>query len=188
MPRASDVKRGDVVEVGGTPHTVVEIDVRSPSARGASTLYKMRMNNLLTGQKLVETFKGDDFIAEADVQNVGLQYSYDEGDAIVFMDTEDYAQYPYARSDLTRESAFLTEGLDGITGLVVDDRLVGIRLPQSVVLEVVDTSPTMKGATANARTKPATLTTGHVVQVPEYVAIGEAVKINTTDGKFMSRA
>lgn len=186
--RASEIKRGDVVEIDGAPHTAREIDVRSPSSRGATTLYKIRFTNLLTQRKYDASLKGDDVLDEADVQKTQLQYSYDEDEALVFMDTEDYAQYPLGRQQLDGQLAFISEGLEGITGLIVDGALVAIELPQSVVLDIVDTAPAIKGASASARTKPATLTTGHVVQVPEYMANGERVKVNTGDGKFMSRA
>ena len=82
----------------------------------------------------------------------------------------------------------LTDGLDGITALLVEDSLVAIDLPQSVVVEIVETAPGIKGASANARTKPATLSTGLIVQVPEYIEQGEMIKVNTTNAKFMARA
>ncbi|MGB0692760.1 MAG: elongation factor P-like protein YeiP, partial [Pseudomonadales bacterium] len=82
----------------------------------------------------------------------------------------------------------LTDCLDGITALLVEDSLVAIDLPQSVVVEIVETAPGIKGASANARTKPATLSTGLIVQVPEYIEQGEMIKVNTTNAKFMARA
>ncbi|MBS02780.1 MAG: elongation factor P-like protein YeiP [Gammaproteobacteria bacterium] len=186
--RASELKRGDVVAIAGAPHAAREIDVRSPSSRGATTLYKVRFTNLLTQRKYDATLKGDDVLDDADVQKTQLQYSYDEGNDLVFMDTEDYSQFPLSRDQLTDQLPFITEGLEGITGLIVEGALLAVELPQSVVLQIVDTAPAIKGASASARTKPATLVTGHVVQVPEYLANGEYVKVNTGDGKFMSRA
>lgn len=186
--KASELKRGDVVDLGGTPHVVREIDVRSPSSRGANTLYKVRFTNLLTQRKQDETLKGDDNLAAADIQKTQLQYSYADGDTLVFMDTEDFTQFYLGREQLTDQLPFISDGLTGVTGLIVSDALLAIELPQSVVLEIVETAPAMKGASASARTKPATLSTGHVVQVPEYIALGESVKVNTGDGRFMSRA
>ncbi len=186
--RASEIKRGDVVAIDGAPHSVRDIDVRSPSSRGATTLYKVRFTNLLTQRKYDATLKGDDTLEDADVRKTQLQYSYDDGADLVFMDSEDFAQFPLGREQLAEQLPFISEGLEGITGLIVEGVLLAVELPQSVVLEIVETAPAIKGASASARTKPATLTTGHVVQVPEYLASGERVKVNTGDGKFMSRA
>ena len=188
MPKASDLKRGDVVEIDGVPHAVKQLEAKSPSSRGASTLYKIRFNNLITGQKRDESFKGDHHLRDADCQRVNVQYSYNDGEQFVFMNTEDYSQYGLNADDLEEQLDYLAEGLDGIVALLVDDQIVAVDMPQSVVLPIVDTTPAIKGASASARTKPATLSTGLVVQVPEYIENGENVKVNTTDGKFMSRA
>ena len=104
------------------------------------------------------------------------------------MDLEDYSQYAIGEASLENQLEYLTDGLEGITALLVEGNLVAIDLPQSVVIDITDSSPGIKGATASARTKPATLSTGLVVQVPEYIEQGEKVKVNTTNGKFMSRA
>lgn len=188
MPKASDLKRGDVVEIDGAPYAVKLVDAKSPSSRGASTLYKIRFNNLITGQKRDESLKGDHHLRDADCQRVTVQYSYNDGEQFVFMNTEDYSQYGLNADDLDGQLDYLAEGLDGIVALLVDDQIVAVDMPQSVVLPIVDTTPAIKGASASARTKPATLSTGLVVQVPEYIENGENVKVNTTDGKFMSRA
>ena len=186
--RASEIKRGDVVEIGGGPHAARNIDVRSPSSRGAATLYKIRFTNLLTQRKHEASLKGEEVLVEADVQKTQLQYSYDDGDALVFMDTKDYSQFSLGRQQLEGQLPFISDGLEGITGLIFEDVLVAIELPQSVELNIVETAPAIKGASASARNKPAILSTGHTVQVPEYMANGERVRVNTGDGKFMSRA
>lgn len=188
MPKASDLKRGVIVEINGVPHAVKQLEAKSPSSRGASTLYKVRFTNLKTGQKLDESYKGDDFLKEADCQRVQVQYSYMDGDTYMFMDTEDYTQYGLNREDIEDQAGYISDGLDGITALLMDGQILGIELPQSVNLVIVDTAPGIKGATATGRTKPATLTTGLEVQVPEYLEPGEEIKINTLTGKFMSRA
>lgn len=188
MPRASELKRGEVVTIDGAPHIVKHLEAKSPSARGASTLYKVRFNNLITGMKRDESFKGDDFLAEADCQRVPVQFSYIDGNQYMFMNTEDYSQYGLDSDALEGQLEYLVDGLDGIVALLVDDKIVGIDLPQSVTMEIVETSPAIKGATASARSKPATLSSGLVVQVPEYIEQGEQIKVNTTNGKFMSRA
>ena len=188
MPKASELKRGMIVEINGAPHIVKQIETKSPSSRGAATLYKVRFNNLQTKQKLDESFKGDDFLKDADCVRMSVQYSYFDGDSYTFMNMDDFSQYGLSAEDLEGQVAYLTEGLEGITALLVDGALQGIELPQSVILTIADTAPGIKGATATGRTKPATLSNGLEVQVPEYLEPGEAIKINTVTGKFMSRA
>lgn len=177
-----------VVEINGIPHVVKQVEVRSPSSRGASTLYKIRFNNLKTGQKLDESLKGDDFFKDADCIRAKVQYSYKDGDNYIFMNMDDYSQYSLSSDDLEDKIEYLTEGLESIVALLIDDAVLGIELPSSVVLEIVETAPAIKGATATGRTKTARLQTGAEVQVPEYLETGELVKINTETGKFMSRA
>ncbi|MGZ8189078.1 MAG: elongation factor P-like protein EfpL [Methylosarcina sp.] len=188
MAKASDLKRGMIVEINGIPHVVKQIEVRSPSSRGASTLYKIRFNNMKTGQKLDETLKGDDFFKDADCVRAKVQYSYQDGDNYIFMNLDDYSQYSLNSEDLEGKIEYLTEGLEGIVALLIDDAILGIELPSSVILSIVETAPAIKGATATGRTKTARLQTGVEVQVPEYLETGELVKINTETGKFMSRA
>ncbi|NOQ63368.1 MAG: elongation factor P-like protein YeiP [Methyloprofundus sp.] len=188
MPKASELKRGMIIEINEMPHAVKKVDSRSPSSRGASTLYKIRYTNLKTGQKLDESYKGDDFLKEADCIRVKVQYSYHEGDNYVFMNTEDYSQYMLNEEDLEGQLPYITDGLEGITALIVDDNILGIELPASVDLEIIETAPGIKGSSATARTKSAILPTGLDVQVPEYLETGEIIKINTVTGKFMSRA
>ncbi len=188
MAKASDLKKGDAIEIDGAPHVVKQLEAKSPSSRGASTLYKVRFNNLLTGHKRDESFKGDDMLEEVDCQRVLVQFSYMDGEHYVFMDMVDYSQHSLGLNALEGQVEYLSDGLEGITALLVEGNIVAVDMPQSVVLEISETSPAIKGASASARTKPATLTTGLVVQVPEYIDLGEKVKVNTTNGKFMSRA
>ncbi len=187
MPKAGDLKRGMIVELDGKPHVVKSVESRSPSSRGASTLYKVRFNNLQTGQKRDESYKTDDMLKEADCNRVPVQYSYTDGDYEVFMNMEDYSQYSLLRDDLSEQMGYITEGLEGITALLMDDKVLGIELPQTVSLAITETAPKIKGASASSRTKTAVLSTGIEIQVPEYLDAGEAVKINTSTGKFMSR-
>jgi elongation factor P len=188
VAKASELKRGMIVEINGLPHVVKQIEVRSPSSRGASTLYKIRFNNMKTGQKLDETLKGDDFFKEADCVRAKVQFSYQDGGNYIFMNLDDYSQYSLSSEDLEGKIEYLTEGLEGIVALLIDDAILGIELPGSVVLPIVETAPAIKGATATGRTKTARLPTGLEVQVPEYLETGESIKINTETGKFMSRA
>jgi elongation factor P len=187
MPKACELKKGIIVEINGMPHLVKQLETKSPSSRGASTLYKVRFTNLQTGQKLDESYKGDDFLKEADCLRTQVQYSYLDGDTCMFMNMEDFSQYGLNRDELEGQVEYLTEGMEGITALLMDGVLLGIELPQSVALTIVDTAPGIKGATATGRTKPATLSTGLEIQVPEYLESGETVKVNTLTGKFISR-
>lgn len=188
MPKASDLKRGAVVGIDGQLYIVKHIDVKSPSSRGANTLYKVRFANAQSGQKFEQTYKGDDLLTDVDLQRRKMLYSYTDGQDLVFMDEEDFSQHNLPAEELEDELLYLVEGLAGIIGLIVEERLIGIELPQSVVMTIEDTAPSIKGATATGRTKPASFATGLVIQVPEYIASGEQVKINTQDGRFMSRA
>ena len=186
--RASELKRGAVVDINGVPHSVKHIDVKSPSSRGASTLYKVRFTNLKTKQKLDESYKGDDIVKEADCQRTEVQFSYLDGDSFVFMDMSDYSQYALSAEEVGEAAGYISEGLESIIALLLDGVILGIELPSSVQLAITETAPAIKGATATGRTKPAVLTTGVEVQVPEYLETGELIKINTQTGKFMSRA
>lgn len=188
MPRVSEVKPGMVVEINDTPYIVKSLEVKSPTARGGTTLYKFRFNNLKTGQKLDESYKGDDILKEVDCARIRLQFSYIDGSQYVFMNTEDYSQYALDAEDLEDQIGYLTEGLDNIVGLLIDDQVIAIELPSAVNLEITYTDPSIKGQTATGRTKTAKLSTGIEIQVPEYIESGEIVKVNTLTGKFSSRA
>lgn len=188
MPKAAELKKGMVVEIKGMPHVVKQLEAKSPSSRGASTLYKVRFTNLQTGQKLDESYKGDDFIKDADCLRTEVQFSYVDGELYTFMNLDDYSQYALSREALEGQLEYLSEGLEGITALLMDGEVLGIELPQSVNLSIVETAPGIKGASATGRTKPALLSTGLEVQVPEYLESGERIKVNTLTGKYMSRA
>ena len=188
MPKASEIKKGEVVKVDEIPHVVKTIESKSPSSRGASTIYKIRFSNLLSRQKKDLSCKGDEHFLAVDCERVPVQYSYLDGEQFVFMNTSDYSQYSLDRADLEEQLLFLSEGLMDITALLIEDQLVAIELPQAIVMEIAETAPAIKGASASARTKPATMATGLVVQIPEYIETGEPIKINSGTGKYMSRA
>jgi elongation factor P len=188
MPRASELKNGMVIDMNGVPHIVKQIEVKSPSARGAATLYKIRYNNMQTGQKLDEVYKGDDMLKDADCEKAPVQYSYQDGENWVFMNSNDYSQYEIPNGDMEDFQDYITEGLEGMLGLLMDGKLLTLILPASVTLEIVETVPEMKGASATSRTKPAKLSTGLEIQVPEYLEQGGLVKVSTSTGKYLSRA
>ncbi|MFT6051459.1 MAG: elongation factor P [Halioglobus sp.] len=188
MPKASDLKRGSVVEIKGNAYIVKHIDMKAPSSRGANTLYKIRFNDVRSKQKLDETFKGDDILGEVDLERRKVQFSYIDDLFYVFMDEEDYSQYHLSKDILEEELPYITEGLEGLMGLRVNGEFVAVELPQSVIMEITECAPGIKGASASARTKPATFATGLTVQVPEYLDVGERVKVNTQEARYMSRA
>ena len=188
MPKANELKRGDMVMINDVPHSVKNVECKSPSSRGASTLYKIRFTNLITKQKLDESYKSDELLTQADCSRVQVQFSYIDGDNFIFMNSEDYSQYELNRDDIQDQVGYLIDGLDGITALLLEDKVLGIELPTAVVMAITDTAPAIKGATATKRNKTATLSTGLEVQVPEYIENGEQIKVNTSTGKFLSRA
>lgn len=188
MPKASEIKKGTIVEIDGQPHVAQQVEVKSPSSRSGTTLYKIRFVNLKTQQKQDLSLKGDDSFNSIDCVRRELQLSYRDADGYNFMDVEDYSQYTLSAGDLEGQVEYLSEGLSGLMGLLVDEQLVAIELPQAVSLEIIETAPSIKGASATGRTKPAQLSTGLEIQVPEYLSAGEMVRVNTETGKFMSRA
>lgn len=188
MSKASDLKRGEVIAVNGVPYVIRQIDVQSPSARGAATLYRVRASAVQGGQKFEERFKGDDEVPTVEMTRRAVTFSYADGDDYVFMDAEDFSQYPLSAADIEEELPFVTEDTEGLQVMLVDGQVIGLTLPGTVVLQISECVPAMKAASASARTKPATLSTGLVVQVPEYIEAGERIKVNTGERKFVSRA
>lgn len=188
MPRASEVKRGGIIRHKDRVCTVRKIEIRTPSSRGSNTLYKMKLQDVQTRQNHDETFKGEDLLGDVDFVRRQSSYSYFDGELYVFMDDENYTQYSFNEADLEGQLEYLSEGLGGIFVMVIDGTAVGIQLPASVDLEIIETAPALKGGTATKRSKPARLAGGLEVQVPEYLTQGEVIKINTETGEFMSRA
>ena len=188
MPKANELKLGTAIEINGEPYVVKKIDVRNPTSRGATTLYKVRYAHMKTKQKLDETYKSDDMLKTADCSRENVQFSYQDGDSYYFMNTETYEQFSLNAEDLEGQIEYLSDGLEGILMLIMDEAALGIELPATVVMQIVETPPAMKSASATSRTKTAKLTSGLEIQVPEYIESGEMVKINTDTGKFMSRA
>ena len=187
MLTANEFKRGLRIEIDGDPYLVMDVHVQSPSARGASTLVKAKVRNLRSGNVFDRTFKAGDKIAEAQLELRPVQYLYSDGDGYHFMDAVSYEQFALSAEALGDDTGFLIEGLAGIRSVVFKGSVMNIELPQSVVLKIRETDPAVKGATAQAQTKPATLETGMVIQVPAYLESGDTVQVDTTSGRFMAR-
>jgi len=186
--KASELRKGVVLLVNGRNVIIKGVDVQSPSSRSGSTLYKLRGHDLVSRQKYEASLKGEESLQTVDFERRAVQYLYQDADSCTFMDKDTYEQYSLDNASLDEERLYLDDGLEGITALVADGAVLGIELPATVALEVMDTAPAMKAASSSARTKPATLKTGLVVQVPEYLTPGERIKINTATGEFISRA
>lgn len=188
MPKASDIKKNAAIEHNGKVLIVRDIERSVPQGRAGGSLYRMRMYDVVTGLKVDETFKDSDMLAFADLTRHQVMFSYIDGDEYVFMDNEDYTPYHLNKETIADEVMFINEETEGLTLLMVDGSPVGVDLPASVDLVIVDTAPSIKGGSATARTKPAELTTGLVVQVPEHISSGDKIKVNTAEKKFISRA
>lgn len=188
MAYARELKRGQIVQIDNHYYTVRQVETKSPSARGAQTLYKFRFSSVPGGQKLEKTCIGDDSFTDADIMRCTVSFLYKEGDEYTFMNSEDYSQYLVNSSTIEDQLLYLTDGMEGLTAILVEGELLAIELPASIALEIIETAPSIKGASAAARTKTARLSTGLEVQVPEYLSTGELIKVNTETGKYMSRA
>jgi elongation factor P len=188
MTKACDLKRGSIVAIDGVPHMVESLKISTPSARGATSLYHFRMRNLRTRNKLDRTCKGDDPFGTCDFQKRPAQYSYAQGDFHTFMDLEDYSEITFNADDISDELSYITEEMEGIHVLMSDGKPLGLDLPPVAELEIAECDPSIRGASATARTKPATLSTGLIVQVPEYLSPHEVIRVDTRTGAFLGRA
>ncbi|MGV3345885.1 elongation factor P-like protein YeiP [Enterobacteriaceae bacterium LUAb1] len=189
MPKANEIKKGMAVSYNGKLLLVKDIDVQSPSARGASTLYKMRFTDIRTGLKAEERFKGDDILETITLSRRPVTFSYIDSDEYVFMDEEDYTPYNFKQAQIEEELLFIPEdGIPGLQVLTMEGQVLALELPQTVDMEITDTSPGIKGASASARTKPAGMSTGLVIQVPEYLSNGDRIRIHIPERRYMGRA
>lgn len=188
MPKASEIKKNAAVEYDGAVYFVKDIERSVPQGRAGGSIYRMRMYNVVTGAKLDESFKDSDMLNLADLIRREATLSYIDGDEYNFMDSEDFTMYPLNKESIEHEAQFINEETKGIQVVVLNDAAVGIDIPTIVELVITDTAPAMKGASATSRTKPATLTTGLVVNVPEHISTGDRIKVNTEEVKFTGRA
>jgi elongation factor P len=186
--KTNELKKGMVVQIDGQIIVIKNMQVQSPSSRSGNTLYKVTGRNVVSKQKFEKTYKGDENVDAVDFTRRAVQLLFRDADGCTFMDGETYEQYVMSKDDLEDELPFIVDGQEGIMALIVDDAILGIELPATVTLEITECAPGIKGASASARTKPATLSTGLVVQVPEYLSPGEIIKVNTESGEYISRA
>jgi elongation factor P len=187
MFSTSDFKKGLVIQLDSAPCLIVDINISSPTARGANTMVKTKYRNLITGQVLEKTFRSGDKVDEADFERHKGQFLYADGGNGVFMDLENYEQFEMPAEEFGAISLYLLDGTEVVLGLF-EGRMVNVDLPMTVELTVAETPPVMKNATATAETKEAILETGLKIRVPPYLEPGEKVKVDTRDGRFLSRA
>ncbi|RLA35631.1 MAG: elongation factor P-like protein YeiP [Gammaproteobacteria bacterium] len=186
--KASELKNGTVFDAGGRTVIVTGVQMQTASSRSGNTLYKVRGRDLITRQKFEASFKGDETLAAVACERRAVQLLYRDADGCTFMDGETFEQHTLDNESLEEQLPYLVDGLDGLYALVIDGRLLALQLPTTIELDIVDASPAMKGASQSARSKPATLATGLIVQVPEYLAVGVRVRVNTETGNYVGRA
>ena len=186
--QAKEIKTGAIINYNEAPCIIETINVQSPSARGAATLYKYRARNLVTKQKVDIVLKGTDALPEANFEKREVKFMYADASHLHFLDQEDYNQYSLTNAEVEQEAKFLTEDLEGVLALVYNEQCVGIQLPTAVELKITQCDPGVKGNSATGRTKPATLQTGLVVQVPAFIGEGEKIRVSTAEGTYQERA
>jgi elongation factor P len=186
--RAAEIRKGNVVEHEGRVYQIRDIERSSPQGRGGNVTFRFIMYSVPGAQKLDLSLRAEDELKETEVTRRPVNYSYMDGEAFVFMDSEDYTQYMLDANVIGDAGGYIVEGVEGYQIQLIDDVPVALLLPQSVVLEVAETAPEMKGATATKRPKPARLQSGLEILVPEYITTGEKIVVNTTTGEFSGRA
>lgn len=186
--KASEVKKGNVVEYNNTVYQVRDIERSSPQGRGGNVKVRFTMYSVPGGNKFDLSLGGDDDLREVELSRRQATYSYRDGEAFVFLDDEDYTPYTLDADVVGDDAGYITDELTGCYIQIIDDQPVGLQLPASVALEVIETPPELKGGTATKRPKPAKLSTGIEIMVPEYIGAGERVLVSTSTGEFAGRA
>ena len=150
MIGATEIKRGDILDIDGAPWEVTDVAVQTPSARGASMLVKVKTRSLRTGQSLARTYRGNETVDVADCEKRPVQFLYRQDDEFVFMDQESYEQFTLREETLGDGVGYLTDGLD-LRSLLYNGEVLTVELPVTVELLVVDTAPAIKGASTKRR-------------------------------------
>ena len=179
------MRPGMVIKHNNDLHTVFSVEHRTPGNLRAFIQAKLR--NLRTGAMFEHRFRSSDPIDKITVDQVQMEYLYQDGENHVFMNTENYEQLHLGKDVLGDAVDYLTPNLQ-ISVEFYDEKAVGVELPQTVDLKVVETEPGLKSATASSVTKPAKTETGLVVQVPPFINEGEKIRVDTSEGAYLSRA
>ncbi|HEX7019531.1 MAG TPA: elongation factor P [Gemmatimonadaceae bacterium] len=182
---ATQIRRGMVIVFEGDPCRIVEFRHHTPGNLRA--MVQAKLKNLRTGSSFEHRFRAADSIDPASMETHDLEFLYQGGDTYHFMNTENYDQLEMDEEMLGDNAQWMQPGMK-IQAEYYDGRPVGIKMPNSLVLEVVDTAPVMKTATKTASSKPAKLENGVTINVPEFVGTGDKVKVNPSTGEYQERA
>lgn len=184
MYSTQDFRNGLKIEYEGDPYVIVEFQHVKPGKGGA--FVRTKIKNMITGRVLDPTFKSGDKVGKPDIDEKSMQYLYQDGDHYTFMDTTTYDQVLVDADALGDNAKWLTENIE-CSVVFWNGRAIGITLPNFVNMKIVECEPGVRGDTATGATKPATLETGAVVNVPLFVNEGEAIKIDTRNGAYVER-
>ncbi|HEY4131972.1 MAG TPA: elongation factor P, partial [Gemmatimonadaceae bacterium] len=182
---ATQIRRGMVIVFEGDPCRITEFRHHTPGNLRA--MVQAKLKNLRTGSSFEHRFRAADSIDPASMETHDLEFLYQGGDTYHFMNVENYDQLEMDDEMLGDNAQWMQPGMK-IQAEYYDGRPIGIKLPNSLVLEVVDTAPVMKTATKTASTKPAKLENGVTINVPEFVGTGDKVKVNPSTGEYQERA
>lgn len=185
MISTGDMKRGATIELDGRVYQVMEFN-HIKMGRGSAQM-RMKLRDVRRGDLIERTFQAGEKWPRVRVERVPMQFSYADGDLSYFMNTETYDQVPLSRSQVGDATAYLAEN-GTCDVLFLADEPIGIELPSSVVLKIVKCEPGIKGDTAQGATKPATMETGLIVNVPLFINEGDRIKVNTSTGAYQERA
>lgn len=185
MISVNDLRTGLTIQHDNSIWQVVEYQ-HVKQARGAAFV-RTKLRNLRNNNIQEFTFRGGERIPRAHIEHKNMQYLYASGDQHAFMDTSTYEQIELQTSQIEHELNFMKENME-VSIMVYDGEIIGVHLPNNVELEVTETEPGIRGDTVSGGSKSATLETGFTVQVPLFIDEGDVLVINTTDGKYISRA
>src|SRR5210317_1010697 len=184
MYYSSDLRKGLKIEIDGDPYVIVQFEFVKPGKGQA--LYKCRLKNMITGSQFDKTYRSGEKFKEANLEEVEMEYLYFDGYTYCFMNSSNYEQEFLSEEQVGDAKAFLKENTV-CNVLMFDKKALDISLPNFVELTITEAEPWAKGDTAAGSTKPATLETGHVVQVPPFVNEGEMIRIDTRTGQYVER-
>ena len=184
MISSNDFRTGVTVELDGSVWRVVEFLHVKPGK--GSAFVRTKLKNVQTGNTVDRTFRAGETVPQANIEKRTMQHTYKDGEEYVFMDMETYEETRMNGEKLGDRTNFLKEEME-VNVLFWDEQVLEIELPTSVVLEITDTDPGVKGDTATGGTKPAIVETGAQVMVPLFISIGEKIKVDTRDGSYLGR-
>ncbi len=184
MLSTTDFRRGLKIEIDGTPYEIVDFLHVKPGKGGAFVRTKLR--NLLTGRIIDQTFRSGEKVGKPDLETREMQYLYHDGSGYVFMDMTTYEQLIVSDETLKEKGGFLKDGQE-VKVLVYNGQPIDMDLPAAVILEVTETEPGLKGDTVSGATKPATLETGLVINVPLFINTGDKIKVDTRTKEYLGR-